>query len=127
VSDETSPTSTSTGTTSTSGGSTGTTGGSDDTAAVPGGGTGDDTSDVTAQATIRVNGAPIVVSVGETFPSSDPAFTLVAVDGNVAEIGLVSGSFSNGVQTLHLKVGDTVTLISQPDGARFTLKLIELA
>jgi hypothetical protein len=87
----------------------------------------DDTSGATqTQATIRVNGIVVTVSIGETFPASDPAFILVGIDGGVAKIGLVSGSFSNGVQTLDLEVGDSVTLISQPDGARFTLKLIEL-
>jgi hypothetical protein len=87
----------------------------------------DDTSGATqTQATIRVNGVVVTVSIGETFPESDPAFTLVAIEGGVAKIGLVSGAFSNGAQTLDLEVGDSVTLISQPDGARFTLKLIEI-
>ncbi len=87
----------------------------------------DDTSGATqTQATIRVNGIVVTVSIGETFPASDPAFILVAIEGGVAKIGLVSGTFSSGTQTLDLEVGDSVTLISQPDGARFTLKLIEL-
>ena len=92
------------------------------------GSTGTTTSgDVEVLATIRINGAVVVVEVGGTFPENDPAFELVAVEDGVAKIGLVSGTFSNDVETLDLQVGDTVTLISQPDGARFTLKLVELS
>jgi hypothetical protein len=104
--------------------STGTTGGGTTTVVPDDGGT---TTVPAAQASIRVNGTVTTVRVGETFPTSDPAFTLVAIEGGVAKIGLVAGSFSNGVQTIDLEVGDTVTLISQPDGARFTLKLVALA
>jgi hypothetical protein len=36
----------------------------------------------------------------------------------------VSGSFSNGVDTLTVKLGEPLTLISQPDGARYTIKFV---
>lgn len=86
----------------------------------------DSGGDTALEATIRVNGAVAVVSVGDEFPESDPAFTLVEITDEVARIGLAVGSFSNGVETLDLRVGDTVTLISQPDGARFVLRLVGL-
>jgi hypothetical protein len=80
----------------------------------------------TTQASISVNGAVVVVAVGETFPPNDPAFKLVAIDGDIVKIGLAAGSFSNGVDTLDLQAGDSVTLISQPDGGRFTIKIVQI-
>lgn len=91
--------------------------------------TGTDSSDAgeTAdQVTITINGDVIVVRVGDVFPVADPAFRIVAIEGNVVKVGLASGSFSNGVDTLDLEVGESVTLISQPDGARFTIKITSL-
>ena len=84
------------------------------------------TTATTTQVTINVNGEVVVVNVGETFPPGDPAFELRAIDGDIVKIGLASGSFSNGVDTIDLEVGDSVTLISQPDGARFQIKIVKL-
>lgn len=78
------------------------------------------------QASISVNGTVVVVEVGGTFPADDPAFQLVAIEGELVKIGLAAGSFSSGVETLDLKVGDTVTLISQPDGARFQIEIVRI-
>jgi hypothetical protein len=74
---------------------------------------------------LEVNGKATPLAVGDTFPASDPAFKVVeVVDSTSIKIGLVSGSFSEGVDTITLQVGKPVTLISQPDGARYTLKLV---
>lgn len=80
----------------------------------------------TDQAKISINGQVQTLSVGDKFPQTDPAFELVAVSAGQVTIGLANGSFSSGVQTITLNVGEPVTLISQPDGARFTLKLISV-
>jgi hypothetical protein len=91
------------------------------------GGTTDGSTDTGGQVTdvkIAVNGRVSVVAVGDTFPESDPAFKVVSVSSDSIEIGLVSGSFSSGNATLTLKLGEPVTLISQPDGARFTIKFV---
>ncbi len=85
-----------------------------------------DSGETASQVTIAVNGDVIVVRVGDVFPVADPAFKVVAIEGNVVKVGLASGSFSNGVDTLDLEVGESVTLISQPDGARFTIKITSL-
>jgi hypothetical protein len=111
----TSPVTETTTTTSTSAG--------DATATFPDDSTG---SVAVSQVSISVNGSAVVVAVGETFPENDPAFKLVAIEGNIVTIGLASGSFSDGVETIDLRVGDSVTLISQPDGARFQLKLLRV-
>jgi hypothetical protein len=110
-----------TSTGSSSSGSTDTTttvGSTDDTAATSG--------TTSTSVSISVNGDVLVVAVGDTFPPSDPAFKLVAIDGDLVKIGLAGGSFSNGAQTVNLKAGDSVTLISQPDGARFTIEIVEI-
>jgi hypothetical protein len=76
------------------------------------------------QVKISVNGRVSVVDVGDTFPENDPAFEIISIGSDSIEIGLVSGSFSNGADTLTVKLGEPVTLISQPDGARYTIKLL---
>jgi hypothetical protein len=81
-------------------------------------------SSTATEAKISVNGRMDVLVVGDTFPENDPAFTVVSISSDSVEIGLASGSFATGQDTITLKLGEPVTLISQPDGARFTLKLI---
>jgi hypothetical protein len=73
---------------------------------------------------LSVNGKVHVLVVGDTFPTDDPAFKLVSIAGDSVQIGLVSGAFAEGIDTLTLSLGQPLTLISQPDGARFTLKLL---
>ena len=81
---------------------------------------------VAVRASISINGEVHELSVGDKFPQADPAFELVAVATGQVTIGLANGSFSSGVQTITLDLGKSVTLISQPDGARFTLKLVSV-
>jgi hypothetical protein len=75
-------------------------------------------------ATVDVNGVQETLSKGTPFPESDPLFKIVSISAGSAKIGLVSGSFSNGKETVTVKVGKTVTLVSQPDGVRYVIKLI---
>lgn len=101
--------------------------GTDD--AQPGDGDGD-SSDAEPEtpntAELTVNGVAESVTVGGSFPASDPIFRLAEIDGEVAKIGLVTGSFSTGDATLDLKVGETLTLVSQPDGIRYQIKLLNV-
>jgi hypothetical protein len=83
------------------------------------------TPTVTGEVSISVNGTVQVLAVNDTFPESDPAFKVISISGDSVEIGLVNGSFSSGQQTVTLRLGEPVTLISQPDGARFTLRLVK--
>jgi hypothetical protein len=71
-----------------------------------------------------VNGNVQVLAVGDAFPGNDPAFKIVTIGADSVEIGLVSGTFSTGVNTITVRVGEPVTLIGQPDGARYTIKLL---
>ncbi len=75
-------------------------------------------------ARVDVNGVEETLSKGTPFPESDPLFKIVSISAGSAKIGLVSGSFSNGKETVTVKVGKTVTLVSQPDGVRYVIKLI---
>ncbi|MCC6223557.1 MAG: hypothetical protein IT201_08725 [Thermoleophilia bacterium] len=118
-------TSASTSATSSSATASSTSSGSSDPTTATGGDTSSG-SDPATEVTLTVNGDVIVVAVGDPFPAADPAFKVVAIEGDVVKIGLASGSFSNGVETLDLAEGESVTLISQPDGARFTIKVTSI-
>jgi hypothetical protein len=78
----------------------------------------------TGSATIEVNGKSESVGVGATFPSSNPVFKLVSLANGVAQIGIASGSYSSGAQTVSLVAGKTLTLVDTTDGTRYELKLV---
>jgi hypothetical protein len=77
-----------------------------------------------SSASLEINGRAEEVKIGETFPAGDPAFRLVTAGGQSAEIGLASGTFSNGQETIAVNVGETLVLISDPDGKRYAIKLL---
>jgi hypothetical protein len=83
-----------------------------------------DDGGTTTEVKVSVNGKVLVLEVGDTFPGDDPSFKLVAIGDGSIEIGLVSGSFATGVETVTVERGEPLTLISQPDGARYTIKLL---
>lgn len=80
-----------------------------------------------ARAVIDVNGASEDVALDEEFPAGDPAFRLVSVDGQTAQIGLVAGSFSTGTETISIDVGETFILVSETDGTRYVIRLVSVA
>ena len=79
------------------------------------------------QATISVNGIAGTVTVGGSFPTSAPVFTLVSLTRTSAKIGIAGGSYENGAATVTLMKGKTVTLMNTADGARYTLRLLSAA
>src|SRR6266508_1079282 len=79
-----------------------------------------------AGATIEVNGTSEDVRVSDSFPASDPTFKLVSVTETAAVIGLVSGSFSNGDDTITINVGETLVLAAD-DGTRYAIKIVSVA
>jgi hypothetical protein len=79
------------------------------------------------QATISVNGIAGAVTVGGSFPTSAPVFTLVSLTRTSAKIGIAGGSYENGAATVTLVKGKTVTLMNTADGARYTLRLLSAA
>jgi len=98
---------------STGGGGTGT-----------GTGTGTTSTTTPTSARVEVNGAAEDVSIGNTFPESDPAFKLVSVTASAAMISLASGAtFTNGDRSEQIKVGETLTVVGD-DGSTFSIKLV---
>jgi hypothetical protein len=84
-------------------------------------------TDTAARAVIDVNGSSEDVAVADDFPASDPAFRLISVEGDTAKIGLVSGSFSTGTETIVIDVGETYILVSETDGSRYVIRLVSVA
>ena len=79
---------------------------------------------VAGAARISVNGRIQVVRVGTSFPTANPLFRLVSVKGGVARIGIASGAYSSGAQTVSLTAGRTITLVDTADGIRYQLRLL---
>ena len=92
-----------------------------------GGGSGGSTPATYTSATLKVNGNQETVSVKGTFPSYDPIFRLKKVTRTGVELVLVTGAFTEGQDAISVKVGKSVTLVSQPDGQRFVIKLVSVA
>jgi hypothetical protein len=81
---------------------------------------------VYSTATISVNGVRETLGLNATFPASDPIFRLKAISKGGVKIGLVTGSFTDGQAEIAVKVGKSVTLVSQPDGLRFVIRVISV-
>ena len=79
-----------------------------------------------AGATIEVNGESEDVGIDDPFPASDPTFKLVSVTDSAASIGLVSGTFSNGQETITINIGETLVLAAD-DGTRYAIKVVSIA
>jgi hypothetical protein len=79
-----------------------------------------------SSAVVAVNGTSETVSVGGSFPAGDPTFRLVSVSPDKAVIGLVSGSFAGGQNTVELAVGEQLELVADPDGTLYTFALVSI-
>jgi hypothetical protein len=77
-------------------------------------------------ARIEVNGAAQTVRVRATFPAGDPVFRLASISGGTVRIGLVAGEFEGGAKTVVVRVGESVVLVSQPDGLRYRIKVLSV-
>jgi hypothetical protein len=97
------------------------------TTTTPDGTTGGSEPDTATRAVIEVNGSSEDVAINDEFPASEPAFRLIAVEGDTAAIGLVSGSFSTGTEVIKIDVGETYILVSETDGSRYVIKLVSVA
>jgi len=75
-------------------------------------------------AVIDVNGQQQTVAKRGTFPSFDPVFRLLAIRRASVEFGLVSGEFTAGQNRIVVRAGESVTLVSEPDGQRFVVRLV---
>jgi hypothetical protein len=82
------------------------------------------TKAASSAAQISVNGSSEGVTVGASFPVSDPMFKLVSVTGRTAKIAIDGGSYADGSATITLKKGQPVTLVNTADGTRYRLLLL---
>ncbi len=78
----------------------------------------------TGVVTLQVNGKTQAVRVGGSFPSSNPLFKLVSVSRGLVRIGIASGSYQSGAQTVSLTSGRTLTLVDTADGVRYRIRLL---
>jgi hypothetical protein len=78
----------------------------------------------TGAVTLQVNGKTQTVRVGQSFPSSNPLFKLVSVSHGLVRIGIASGSYQSGAQTVSLISGRTLTLVDTADGVRYRIRLL---
>lgn len=78
----------------------------------------------TGVVTLQVNGKTQSVRIGGSFPSSNPLFKLVAVSHGLVRIGIASGSYQSGAQTVSLVSGRTLTLVDTADGIRYRIRLL---
>jgi hypothetical protein len=78
----------------------------------------------TGVVTLQVNGRTQSVRVGGSFPSSNPLFKLVSVSHGLVRIGIASGSYQSGAQTVSLASGRTLTLVDTADGVRYRIRLL---
>ncbi len=75
-------------------------------------------------AVIKVNGDRQTVALDEPFPKGDKLFTVTRLSSSSAWVGLVTGEFSNGKKAIRVRLGKTLNLVSQPDGIRYSIKLL---
>jgi hypothetical protein len=78
----------------------------------------------TGVVTLQVNGKTQAVRIGGSFPSSNPLFKLVSVSHGLVRIGIASGSYQSGAQTVSLVSGRTLTLVDTADGVRYRIRLL---
>jgi hypothetical protein len=76
-------------------------------------------------AMIEVNGQSEEVVYGSTFPTGDPVFRLANVTESGVEIGLASGSFDDGRETVAIAVGEQVQLVGD-NGTTYTVRVVSV-
>ena len=83
------------------------------------------TSQLTNTAVIEVNGQSEEVVYGAAFPTADPVFRLANVTESGVEVGLASGSFDDGRQTVAIAVGEQVQLVGD-NGTSYTVRVVSV-
>jgi len=77
-------------------------------------------------AIVTTNGKKQLVYVGDGFPTADPVFRLVALANKAVRVGVLGGSFTDGIPTIKLARGKPITLANEADGSRYVIKLVRL-
>jgi hypothetical protein len=82
-------------------------------------------SQLTNTAVIEVNSQSEEVVYGAAFPTADPVFRLANVTETGVEVGLASGSFDDGRQTVAISIGEQVQLVGD-DGTTYTVRVVSV-
>jgi hypothetical protein len=81
-------------------------------------------------AILLTNGKREIIPIGEDFPSEAPLFELnsVATHGKKQSIriSVLGGAFTDGVRTVPIEMGKTITFDNQSDGTRYVVKVLRL-
>lgn len=83
------------------------------------------TDEQQSTALFEINGSSESVPVGGAFPADDQTFKLVSITDGRAAVGLVTGSFEGGQDTVDFDVGEELQLVGD-DGTSYTVKLVSL-
>jgi hypothetical protein len=80
---------------------------------------------------VLTNGKREIIPVGQDFPSEAPLFKLNSVHTHgkgtsTIRVSVLGGSFTNGVQTVPIEMGKTITFDNQSDGTRYVVKVLRL-
>ena len=78
-------------------------------------------------ATLDVNGNPETVAVGAPVPRVRPDLPPGLADFEDRQGGPRDGPVLDGSATVTIKVGKSVTLVSQPDGLRYRITLVRIS
>jgi hypothetical protein len=76
---------------------------------------------------MTVNGSKASAGLGDRFPRSNPFFRIAALTRSEVKIGLVSGSFQDGAKTQKLAIGESITLVKQPEGTAYKVVLVSIS
>jgi len=76
-------------------------------------------------ARLVINDVSQNVSAGAAFPASNPVFVLNVVEAGAVQVGLTEGAFSTGTESISIELGEVRTLVSQPDGVRYSVRYEE--
>jgi hypothetical protein len=79
-----------------------------------------------AGAEVRMNGRRQLIEVGGLFPKRQPLFQLISLGHKRMQIGLVTGSFSDGSRTFKLLRGRRITLVDETDGSRYAIRFVRM-
>jgi hypothetical protein len=82
-------------------------------------------SQLTNTAVIEVNGQSEDVVYGAAFPTADPVFRLVNVTESGVEIGLASGTFDDGRETVAIAIGEQVQLVGD-NGTSYAVRVVSV-
>jgi hypothetical protein len=79
---------------------------------------------------LLTNGEREIISVGQSFPTEAPLFKLNGLsthkDGSSIRVSVLGGSFTDGVHSVGIDTGKTITFANESDGTKYVIKVVRL-